>query len=111
MHARIRNKCSNLSHYLFINHLSPNPFCSCNREIENAEQFFFRCPKYLNERVILFRETRFHHPLNINKFLICDIFESIETDNLIFKAVHNFIKITKIFRYLTRNNILLHDNY
>ena len=25
MHARITNKCSNLSHDLFINHLSPNP--------------------------------------------------------------------------------------
>ena len=97
MHARIRNKCSNLSHDLFINHLSPNPLCSCNSEIENAEHFFFRCPKYLNERVILFRETRIHHPLNINKLLIGDTNESIETNNLIFKAVHNFIKNTKRF--------------
>ena len=97
MHARIRNKCSNLPYDLFINHLSQNPLCSCNRENENAEHFFFRCPKYLNERVILFRETRIHHPLNINKLLNDDTNEPIKTNNLIFKAAHSFIKNTKRF--------------
>ena len=54
MHARIRYICSNLSHDLFNNHLIKNPICSCNLEIEDAEHFFFRCPKYANERMILF---------------------------------------------------------
>ena len=41
MHSRIRNNCSNLSNDLYHNHLTMNPLCSCNQEIENAEHFFF----------------------------------------------------------------------
>ena len=41
-HSRVRNKCSNLSNDLYLNHLTMNPLCSCNQEIEieNAEHFF-----------------------------------------------------------------------
>lgn len=97
MHARIRNNCSNLSNDLFINHLSPNPMCCCNLEIENAEHFFFRCPKYTNEREMLFRETRVCHPLNLSKVLCGDLNGAIESNTLIFKAVHKYIKNTKRF--------------
>ena len=97
MHARIRNNCSNLSHDLFNNHLIQNPLCSCNLEIENAEHFFFRCPKYSNERMILFQETHGFHPLNLNKVLTGDINETIENNTLIFQAVQKFIKCTKRF--------------
>ena len=41
MHSRIRNNCSNLSNDLYLNHLTMNPLCSCNQEIENAEHFSF----------------------------------------------------------------------
>ena len=97
MHARIRNNCSNLSHDLFINHLTQNPLCSCNLEIENAEHFFFRCPKYVNERTLLFRETHVFHPLNLNKLLTGELNETIENNTLIFKAVQKYIKGTKRF--------------
>ena len=97
MHARIRNSCSNLSHDLFNNHLIQNPLCSCNLEIENAEHFFFRCPKYANERMILFQETHGFHPLNLNKVLTGDINETIGNNTLIFQAVQKFIKCTKRF--------------
>ena len=33
IHARIRNKCSNLNNDLYLNHLRINPLCSCNMEI------------------------------------------------------------------------------
>ena len=95
MHARIRNNCSNLSHDLFINHLSQNSLCSCNLEIENAEHFFFRCPKYVNERTLLFRETHILHPLNLNILLTGELNETIENNTLIFKAVQKYIKGTK----------------
>ena len=91
MHARIRNNCSNLSRDLFINHLTQNPFYSCNLEIENAEHFFFHCPKYVNERTILFRETHVFHPLNLNKLLTGELNETIENNTLIFKAVQKYI--------------------
>ena len=73
MHARIRNNCSNLSYDLYLNHLISNPLCSCNLEIEDAEHFLFRCPKYANERTILFRETHNYHPVNLNMVLFGNI--------------------------------------
>ena len=97
MHARIRNKCSNLSNDLCLNHLTQNPFCSCNSEIENAEHYFFRCPKYVNERITMFRETHSFHPLNLNKLLTGDSNLTIENNAKIFEAVQKYIKNTKRF--------------
>ena len=70
MHAGIRINFSYLSHDLLINHLAQNPLYSCNLEIENAEHFFFRCPKYVNKRTLLFRETHVFHPLNLMNYLL-----------------------------------------
>ena len=41
MHARMRNKCSNLKHDLYSNHLVQSPFCNCADVSEDAEYFFF----------------------------------------------------------------------
>ena len=97
MHARIRNKCSNLSNDLCLNHLTQNPFCSCNSEIENAEHYFFRCAKYVNEHITMFRETHSFHPLNLNKLLTGDSNLTIENNAKIFEAVQKYIKNTKRF--------------
>ena len=97
MHARIRNKSSNLSNDLRLNHLTQNPFCSCISEIENAEHYFFRCPKYVNERITMFRETHSFHPLNLNKLLTGDSNLTIENNAKIFEAVQKYIKNTKRF--------------
>ena len=97
MHSRIRNNCSNLSDDFYLNHLTMNPLCSCNQEIENAEQFFFRCLKYANERLRLFHETRVYHRLNNNLILFGDERLSFESNIMLFRAVQNYIKNTKIF--------------
>ena len=97
MHARIRNNCSNSSNDLYHNYLIPNPLCSCNLEIEDAEHFLFRCPKYANERTILFRETHNYHPLNLNMVLFGDINVTPESNTTVFKEVQNYIKNTKRF--------------
>ena len=39
LHAKIRNKCSNLNNDLFNNHLSPTPLCNRCQETEDAEHF------------------------------------------------------------------------
>ena len=39
LHARIRNKCSNLNNDLLNNHLSPTPLCNRCQETEDAEHF------------------------------------------------------------------------
>ena len=82
-----------MSNDLYHNHLIPRPPCKCNLEIENAEHYFFRCPKYVNERVKLFHETRDFHPLNINLILFGNANISFESNTTIFKSVQNYIKI------------------
>ena len=66
LHARLRNKCSNLSSDLFRIFLSPSPLCSCSAENEDAEHYLLRRSNFIDERVILFQTTRDFHPLNVN---------------------------------------------
>ncbi|MCG8095193.1 MAG: hypothetical protein JAZ17_16505 [Candidatus Thiodiazotropha endolucinida] len=97
MHARIRNKCSNLKGDLYLNHLSPTQCCSCSDVVEDAEHFFFNCPNFLTERVMMFQTTRTFHPLSLNKILFGDISLTDSENKLIFNAVQKFIKDTKRF--------------
>ena len=97
IYARIRNNCSNLYNDLYLNHLMPYPLCSCNLEKENAEHYFFRCPKYLNERITLFNETRNFHPLSLDTLIHGDDHLTFEENMCIFTAVHMYIKNTDRF--------------
>lgn len=82
-----------LNHDLFNNHLFPSTVCSCNdNTIEDAEHFFFNCPKYSDIRLNLFHATRAFHPLNIDKLLFGDVNATDSENFIIFSAVHNFIK-------------------
>ena len=67
--ARIRNKCSNLKHVLYRNHLCNSSPCSCSFIMEDADHFFFNCPNYPNARIALFNATQNCHPLNVKKLL------------------------------------------
>ena len=65
--------------------------CTCN------VHFFFDCEMYTNQRVTLFRSTRFVHPLSIDKVLFGDSNISIEENISLVKAVHQYIKDTSRF--------------
>ena len=98
LHARIRNNCSNLLSDLYINHLSPNPTCSCSEEVEDADHYFFNCPNYNNETDALLRAPRDFYPLNIYTLLFGDENLTAEENTIIFTAVvHTFIKDTRRF--------------
>ena len=97
LHARIRSNCSNLNEDLYHNHLTLNPYCACNKDVENASHFFFECALHREHRLELFRQTREVHPLNISKLLFGDNNLSTEQNVNIFIAVHQFIKKTKRF--------------
>ncbi|MCG7876809.1 MAG: reverse transcriptase family protein [Candidatus Thiodiazotropha endolucinida] len=97
MHARIRNKCSNLFSDLYSNHLLINPLCECKLENEDAEHYFFRCPKYTNQRVIMFTATHNFHPLNLDILLYGNAQLTFEQNMIIFNAVHSYIKNTGRF--------------
>ena len=66
IHARLRNHCSNLNYDLFYNHLRPDSICDCLRDEETAEHYFFKCVRYTDQRIILFRDTRDFHPLSVS---------------------------------------------
>ena len=97
LHARLRNKCSNLNSDLFRNFLSPSPFCSCSAENEDAEHYLLRCSNFIDERVTLFQTTRDFHPLNVNTLLFGGDGLSNEDNIRIFSAVQLFIKDSKRF--------------
>ena len=52
-HTRIRNYCSNLNGDLFTNHLRDTPDCECGYHVENANHFFFNCPRFYTQRLKL----------------------------------------------------------
>lgn len=97
LHARIRNKCSNLKNDLYLNHLSPSPLCCCSQVVEDAEHYFFLCSKFLDERIILFHSVHNFHPLNLHKLLYGDEALSEDDNTVLFTAVQNFIKSSRRF--------------
>ena len=97
IHARIRNKCSDLNHDLFLNRLRDNEICDCGFEKEDAEHYFFNCRKYLNERHKHFRSTHKFHPLNFDTILRGRDSLPLEDNVKIFNSVHEYIRDSKRF--------------
>ena len=81
----------------YNNHLSLDPYCKGGNEIEDAEHFFFNCPKFIDKRILLFNATRNLHPLNTDKLLKGDINLTSQENTTIFIAVQNYIKNTGRF--------------
>ena len=92
LHARIRNKCSNLN-----NHLSPTPLCNRCQETEDAEHFLFICPNFTEHRITMFHSTRSFHPLYANKLPYGNPNLTNDENTRIFTAVQNYIKSSKRF--------------
>ena len=96
-HSRIRNRCSNLNAHLHYNHILASPACECGFDIEDPGRFFFRCPRFLNERHVLFLNTRPYHPLSIHKLLCGNDLLTYEENVIVFEEVQKFIKNTNRF--------------
>ena len=97
LHCRIRNFCSNLHNDLFHNHLRDSPFCDCLEEIEDAQHYFFRYRRFIDQRLSLFHKTRHLHPLNTNLLLSGNLNISYNDNVLLFEAVQKYIKDTARF--------------
>ncbi len=96
-HARLRNKCSNLSGDLHRNHISDSPRCDCGHNYEDADHYFFNCQRFANQRLQLFLDTRLYHPLSIQKLLYGIVSLTDEENALLFAEVHHYIKSTQRF--------------
>ena len=97
MHARLRNNCSNLNNDLFINHLSVQRLCICGNFIENANHYFFHCPKYNAQRIAMSKETRSFHLISLDTLLYGREHLSYDDNIAIFAAVHKYIKHSSRF--------------
>ena len=81
-HSRLRNQCSSLNFDLYNNH---------------TVHFFFECQRYVIQRTVLFNATRNFHPLSINILLFGNPDLSDQDNQIIFDAVHSFIKSSRRF--------------
>ena len=88
LHARLRNKCSNLNHDLFINHISLTEKCACNANHETTFHYFFECVNYTNERMTMLRSL---HQFSFQTDL------QNEQNDILFSIIQTFIKQTKRF--------------
>ena len=62
LHARLRNKCSNLNNDLFINHIRDNPLCDLCGVVEDAIHYFFHCRRYTIESQVSMIQTEYSNP-------------------------------------------------
>ena len=97
IHARIRNNCSDLKYYLFLNHISDENCCSLCDGCEDAEHFFFKYSRYQLERHQLFNSLRHLHPLSCYLLLRGNTELPAEANILIFDTVLKYIAATGCF--------------
>ena len=98
LHARLRNKCSNLNHDLFTNHISLTEKCACNANHETTFHYFFECVNYTNERMTMLRSLhQFSFQTYLNTILFGDSMLTDEQNDILFSIIQTFIKQTKRF--------------
>ena len=90
IHARLRNNCSSLNNDLFRNHFRDNPLCEWCGVMEDATHFFFHCIKYIGERQVYNDTVREFQPLTINLILFGSENWNIETNMVLFRAIHRY---------------------
>ena len=69
----------------------------CGHEREDVEHYIMQCPFYRNERILLFRVSRFFHPLSVNAVLFGKDTLTERENITLFSHVQRFIKDTKRF--------------
>ena len=97
LHARLRNRCSNLNNDLYINHIHGNPLCDLCGVVEDAIHYFFHCRRYTIKRQVFNKTVRMLQPLSINLILFCNENWNFETNIVLFRAVQRYILVTKLF--------------
>ena len=100
-HSRLRMGCSKLKADLFYKlHVIDNCTCACGYHIENASHYFLSCPQYHDIRQDLIATISNITRINIKTILFGDnLLEPVE-NNIIFDAVHKFIKLSQRFNWI-----------
>ena len=97
-HARMRIGCSELKDDFHENlHVIASSSCDCGAAIEDANHFFTICPRYINERHVLRNTIASFTTFKIQTILFGDKSLDLNTNKLIFGAVHKYIIDTERF--------------
>ena len=78
-------------------HVRQNPSCEWYGVMEDATHFFFHCIKYIGERQVFNDTVREFQPLTINLILFGSKNWNIETNMVLFRAIHRYIHASKRF--------------
>ena len=97
IHAQLRMQCSNLKAHLFVLHVVENTTCQCSHNIEDSQHFFFECPLYFTHRLRLSTTLQALGKFDLKTILFLDPDQDEETNKIILKAVHKYIKETGRF--------------
>ncbi|MES9991861.1 MAG: hypothetical protein ABW098_07900 [Candidatus Thiodiazotropha sp.] len=90
LHARLRTGCSSLNFDLFVKNIADSPMCHCG-SIENAQHYFFHCNLFREQRVLLLNSVANYCTPVLTILLHGDPSLSDDTNEHIFKLVHDFI--------------------
>lgn len=96
IHCRLRQGMSNLNQHMVNRFLSDNPKCPCGFYSENAKHYLLHCPRYqaIRARTIGLLDIT---QTDITTLLNGNLQLSMSSNNLIFKAVQDYIVATKRF--------------
>ena len=86
-----------LTMILFRNNVCHNPLCEWCGVKEDATHFLFHCIKYIGERQVFNDTVREFQPLTINMILFGSENWNIDTNMVLFRAIHRYIHASKLF--------------
>ena len=87
-HAWSRIGCSGLNDDLSSNlHVIPSPACHCGFPVEKAQHYFYHCPNYQVERVILLNSIQHIPDLSVKTMLFGTPQLSLRDNHELFQAV------------------------
>ena len=100
LHCQFRNLASNLNQHKFLSHLSDGSGCPCGDDVEDNFHYFYVCPLFICQRILLFTQLRdLAYFLNIDVLLKGSPDLSFDDNVLIMNSVHTFICGTKRLDY------------
>ena len=91
-HARLRIGCSKLNSHLHYNlHVIPSPNCSCGHHNEDPKHFFFHCPNFMQQRIVLRQAVSPICDFSLKNLLFGLPNRPFADNKSLFDAVHTYI--------------------
>jgi hypothetical protein len=83
-------------------HVSDDPTCICSHKVEDTNHFFFDCLLYYTHRLKLMQVLSTYSTFTLEVLLYGDPHLNLHTNQILFAAVHDYIKESD--RFVTVNN-------